>query len=672
MRSGRKGPRSRDARSGRAGDLSHELLVVVDGLDDEGHPVARPLDWAGDGKAPVIVLDPSAGSRRGPAAAPGDRAVVRIHRHRDGRYHGRVRRIITPETRLITGVYQTRGNDGIVVDTSRSRVREYRAVDRSDLDMNHGDLVVAEPIDTRRFGPPHARIVRKFGHWSNADAISFSAIMAHDIPVEFPPAVLAEADAAGETTDFGAREDLSAIPFVTIDDDDARDHDDAVFAEPCNEHGATWHAVVAIADVAHFVRPGSSLDQEALERGNSVYFPDRVVPMLPEQLSNGLCSLKPGEIRPCVAVHLRIAADGSLRHWQFVRGIMRSRARLTYDEVESHRSGHPSQPTRRLPRELIGNLYGVYDALVAARRRRGALDIERPEQKVSLDGDGRVVKIGLRNRLDSHRLIEELMIAANVAAARELASKGIPALFRIHDHPTLEKTKNLRAFLKTLGITLGEGSRPKSGDLAQVLERAAGSDIMEPVQEIVLRCQALAEYSPVNIGHFGLALKAYCHFTSPIRRYADLMVHRAIIQEATPERTDLSRIGDHLGAKERRATSAERSAMDHYVVAWLAEHLDVVMTGHITGLGRFGVFVRIDETAADGLVPSRYLPGGPFRFHEGRQELEGKGVRYRLGERVSVRLVEADAIAATLTLHLVEGGEEIPARSRNPRRRKTR
>ncbi len=672
MRSGRKGPRSREASSGRAGDLPRELLVEIGSLDEEGHPVARPMEWTGDGEAPVIVLDSSAGSRRGPAAGPGDRAVVRIRRHGDGRYHGRVRRIITPEARLIIGVYQKRDNDGIVVDTSRNRIREYRAADRSGLDVNHGDLVLAEPIDTRRFGPPRARIVRKFGRWSDADAISLSAIMSHDIPVEFPPAVLAEADAAGEPTDFGPREDLSAIPFVTIDDDDARDHDDAVFAEPGNEYGATWHAVVAIADVAHFVRPGSSLDREAIKRGNSVYFPDRVVPMLPEQLSNGLCSLMPGEIRPCVAVHLRIAADGRLRHWRFVRGIMRSRARLTYDEVESHRNGHPSQSTRQLPRKLIGNLYGVYGALLAARRRRGALDIERSEQKVSLDGDGRVAGIGLRNRLDSHRLIEELMIAANVATARELARKGIPALFRIHDRPTLEKTKNLRAFLETLGLPLGEGSRPRSGDLARVLERVAGSDIMEPVQEIVLRCQALAEYNPVNIGHFGLALKAYCHFTSPIRRYADLMVHRAIIQESMPERTELSRIGDHLGAMERRATSAERSAMDHYVVAWMAEHLDVAMTGRITGLGRFGIFVRADETAADGLIPSRYLPGGPFRFREGRQELEGKGVRYRLGGRVSVRLVEANAIAATLIFNLVEGGEEIPARSRNPGRRKTR
>ena len=672
MRSGRKGPRSRDARSGHAGDLSHEILVEFDGLDDEGHPIARPMDWTGDGEAPVIVLDSSAGSRRGPAAGPGDRAVVRIRRHGDGRYHGRVRRIIAPGVRLIAGVYQRRDNDGIVVDTSRNKVREYLAANRSGLDVNHGDLVLAEPIDSRRFGPPRARIVRKFGRWSDADAISSSAIMSHDIPIEFPPAVLAEADAAGEATDFGPRKDLSAIPLVTIDDDDARDHDDAVFAEPGNEHGATWHAIVAIADVAYFVRPGSSLDREALLRGNSVYFPDRVVPMLPEQLSNGLCSLKPGELRPCIAVHLLIAADGGLRHWQFVRGIMRSRARLTYDEVESHRNGHSSQSTSRLPRDLIGNLYDVYGALLAARRRRGALDIERSERKVSLDGDGRVDEIGLRNRLDSHRLIEELMIAANVAAARELARKGTPALFRIHDRPTLEKTKNLRAFLETLGIPLGKGSPPKSGDLARVLERVAGSDIMDPVQEIVLRCQALAEYSPVNIGHFGLALKAYCHFTSPIRRYADLMVHRAIIQETTAGRTDLCRICDHLGAMERRATSAERSAMDHYVVAWLAEHLDAVMTGRVTGLGRFGVFVRTDETAADGLIPSRRLPGGPFRFHEGRQELEGKEVRYRLGERVSVRLVEVDAIAATLIFDLVEGGEEVPARSRNPGRRKSR
>ncbi len=628
------------------GRSRRDLLVEVDGIDADGHATARPVEWTGDGEAPVIVIDSSSG----PAAAPGDRAVVSIRRQAGGRAHGRIRRILEPGPDLVTGVFRKGRGGGVIVDTRRSRVREYRAERPASAGLRDGDLVLAEPLRPSRFGPPRARVVRTFGSWSDPDAISLAAIVSYDVPTEFPAAVREEAERAAGVTDAAGRADLTGIPLVTIDDDDARDHDDAVFAETA---GDGWHGVVAIADVAHYVRPGSALDREARRRGTSVYFPASVVPMLPGRLSGELCSLRPGAVRPCLAVHLWIDGDGVLRRWEFVRGIMRSAARLTYDEVEGHLRGAPSRRTRRLPRDLMDNLHGVFRALLGARRRRGALDIDRAEQKVTLRENGTVATVTLKPRLDSHRLIEEMMIAANVAAARELLGTSKPALFRVHDRPAPEKVGNLREYLGSLGLSLGGGPRPRPRDFARVLKEAAGADFADPVTETVLRCQSLAAYHPVNIGHFGLALESYCHFTSPIRRYADLAVHRILLGEAPPGRDELVRLADHLAVTERRAAGAERSAMDHYVVEWLAARRGAVMNGRITGLGRFGLFVRLEGTGADGLVPARTLRGGPFRFHEGRQELAGRGVRFHPGDRVAARLVEADTVAATLVLELV-------------------
>ncbi len=514
--------------------------------------------------------------------------------------------------------------------------------------MSHDDLVLAEPIDEGRPGPPRVRITKSFGSWKNAGAISLAAIAIHEIPLEFPDDVLSEAGAATAAGDAEDRSDLGAIPLITIDDDDARDHDDAVFAEP---DGDGWHVIVAIADVAHHVRPYGAIDREAFLRGNSVYFPDRVVPMLPEALSNDLCSLKPGVPRPCVAAHLWITGRGRLHRWLFERAVMCSRARLTYTEVEEHRNGRPSPTTSGLPDRLIGHLYGAFQVLFEARRQRGAFEIERGERRVSFDDQGHISDIVLRNRLDSHRLIEELMIVANVAAARELASRGKDCLFRVHDRPSDEKLETLRTFLSTRGHGPLKARRPSPGDLARVLERAASNDERQTVEDIVLRCQALAAYSPRNIGHFGLALDQYCHFTSPIRRYADLLIHRALLGETVPN--DLDRVGRHLGAMERRAVSAERHAGDHYVARWLASRDHAVMKGCISGLGRFGIIVRAGPIDAEGLVPARFLPGGPFRYQESHQTLRGKGARYTLGQNVHVRLAECDANNASLLYALV-------------------
>ncbi len=566
----------------------------------------------------------------------------------DGRRHGRIRRILPPTPTKVAGVYQHIGRNRFIASTSR-RGERTSSVAACDVDsVSHDDLVLAEPIDEGRPGPPRVRITKTFGSWKNAGTVSLAAIAAHDMPFEFPDDVLVEAGAATAASDPEDRSDLGAIPLITIDDDDARDHDDAVFAEP---DGDGWYVIVAIADVALHVRAHGALDREAFLRGNSVYFPDRVVPMLPEALSNDLCSLKPGVPRPCVAAHLRITDKGKLRRWRFERAVMCSRARLTYAEVEEHRNGRPSPTTASLPDRLIGHLYGVFRVLFDARRQRGAIEIDRGERKVRFDSQGRISDIVLRHRLDSHRLIEELMITANVAAARELASRGKDCLFRVHDRPSDEKLETLRTFLSTHGHGSLQARRPSPGDLARVLDRAADSEERQIVEDIVLRCQALAAYSPRNIGHFGLALDQYCHFTSPIRRYADLLIHRALLGEPAPD--DLDRVGRHLGTMERRAVSAERHAGDHYVARWIASRDHGVMKGCISGLGRFGIIVRAGPIGAEGLVPARFLPGGPFRYQESHQTLHGKGARYTLGQNIHVKLAECDTNHASLLYALV-------------------
>ena len=576
-------------------------------------------------------------------------ALVSVrHGMADGRRHGRIRRILPPTPAKVAGVYQHIGRNRFIASTSR-RGGRISSVAACDVDsVSHDDLVLAEPIDEGRPGTPRVRITRTFGSWKKVGAVSLAAMAAHDMPFEFPDDVLVEAKAATAASDREGRSDLGAIPLITIDDDDARDHDDSVFAEP---DGDGWYVIVAIADVAHHVRAHGALDREAFLRGNSVYFADRVVPMLPEALSNELCSLKPGEPRPCVAAHLWITDKGMLRRWRFERAVMCSRARLTYAEVEEHRNGRPSPTTAALPDRLIGHLYGVFRVLFDARRQRGAFEINRGERKVSFDNQGRISDIVLRHRLDSHRLIEELMITANVAAARELASRGKDCLFRVHDRPSDERLENLRTFLSMHGHGSLQARRPSPGDLARVLDRVASSDELQIVEDFVLRCQALAAYSPRNIGHFGLALDQYCHFTSPIRRYADLLIHRALLGETIPD--DLDRVGRHLGAMERRAVSAERHAGDHYVARWLASCDHAIMKGCISGLGRFGIIVRAGPIDAEGLVPARFLPGGPFRYQESRQTLHGRGARYTMGQSVHVKLAECDTNNASLLYSLV-------------------
>ncbi|MDE2516000.1 MAG: VacB/RNase II family 3'-5' exoribonuclease, partial [Rhodospirillales bacterium] len=502
-----------------------------------------------------------------------------------------------------------------------------------------------------------------------ARSISLIAIHTHAIPVDFPPEALAEAAAAG-APDLAGREDLRDVPLITIDGADARDFDDAVYAEPV---AGGFRLIVAIADVAHYVRAEGALDRSARLRGNSVYFPDRVVPMLPEALSNHWCSLRPQEERACLFAEITIDAKGGKTAHRFGRGLMKSAARLTYEAVQTARDadtdpltpeGHPAG----LPAGLLATLYGAFAALLSARIARGTLDLDLPERQVLLDAEGRIAAVRPRPRLDSHRLIEEFMITANVAAAEELERRGKPCVYRIHAPPSDEKREALAVFLHGLGIALPPGNALHPRDLDAVLRRVAGSEIAPMVNEAVLRSQSQAAYAIENIGHFGLALSRYAHFTSPIRRYADLLVHRALLG-ALDDAAGLAETAEHITATERRAQLAERDAMDRYLAAFMAERRGAEFAVRISGVTRFGVFVTVLENGASGLVPMSSLPDDEWMHDAATQTLSGRRGRIvlALGAALDVRLAEANPLTGGLIFHpLGLGSGRKLARERGP------
>ncbi|TMJ25591.1 MAG: VacB/RNase II family 3'-5' exoribonuclease, partial [Alphaproteobacteria bacterium] len=475
------------------------------------------------------------------------------------------------------------------------------------------------------------------------------------------------------------REDWRQVAFVTIDPADAKDHDDAVHAvadsDPGNPGG---HVVsVAIADVAHYVRPGSALDREALVRGNSVYFPDRVVPMLPERISNDLCSLKAGVDRPAIAVRMVIGADGRKRSHAFHRVLIRSAARLHYTQVQDAIDGAADEAIEPLVPMAIEPLYAAYAAVKRARDDRAPLELDLPERKILLKPDATVDRVVTPPRLESHRLIEEFMILANVAAAETLERARVPLIYRVHDEPALEKIQALREFLRTLDISLQKSQALRPADFNRILARVEGSDVAKLVHEVVLRSQSQAEYAAENYGHFGLNLRRYAHFTSPIRRYADLIVHRALIRalkfgrDGLPEGEDvrsLGEIGAKISATERRAMVAERETVDRLIAHFLAEKIGATFDGHIGGVTRAGLFVKLDDTGADGFIPARTLGSDYFRYREAEHALVGEatGATHRLGDRVKVRLVEAIPVAGALRFELLsEGGPSARGRRRD-------
>ncbi len=656
--------RGRNKRVAPPQALPEVAVLGISGVDPDGEAQARPLTWTGEGAPPRIFLLPE---RKGaPPLAVGDRLLAKLARINDRLYEARIiRRIEGASESRVLGVYRPAADGGRITPTDRRNRTEFFVLPSNRGDAEADDLVLADILPAGRLGLPQARVVDRFGSTAEPRAISLIAIHTHGLPTVFPHGALREAELASVPSLVG-REDLRAIPFVTIDGADARDFDDAVWAEadsdPANPDG--WRLIVAIADVSYYVRPGSSLDRAAYERGNSVYFPDRVVPMLPEALSNGLCSLRPNEDRACLAFQLWVDRNGALIRHQLTRGLMRSAARLTYEQVQNCHEGRADDATGPLADTVIAPLYGAYARLWEARVRRRTLDLDLPERRVVVDERGRVGDIATRVRLDSHRLIEEFMIAANVAAAEVLEARSMPGLFRVHDRPSMDKMETLRAFLTSLGLTFPKGEALKPEHFTRILRRVEGTPDSQLVSEVILRAQAQAAYSPDNIGHFGLALPRYAHFTSPIRRYADLIVHRALIRalklgvggldDAAMER--LTEIGDHLSATERRAATAERGAVDRFTAAHLADRVGARFAGRVSGVTRFGLFIRLNDSGADGLVPISALPDDRYEHDEAAHALVGQrtGTRYRLSAPVTVVLVEADPLTGSTLFRLAD------------------
>ncbi len=674
------------ARRFRASAAMPEATVVqVTGTDPDGDPIARPVMWEGDGPAPVIFMHPEQKGR--PALAPGERVVARLKRVGPGRYEGRTLRRLTDAPGRIVGLFRATPADpaapprrvqeaGRIVPADRRSKAEWIVPAGETMGAGTDEIVVAEPLPMAGHGLKPARIVERLGPIGDARSVSLLAIHTHGIPHQFSADALAEADRARGVPAEG-REDLREVPLITIDGADARDFDDAVYAEPWSgPEGTGFRLIVAIADVAHYVRPGSALDSEARRRGNSVYFPDRVVPMLPEALSNGWCSLRPGEDRGCLFVEIHIDAAGrKLRH-RFGRGLMRSAARLTYDDVQAMADGAQDSP---LPEGMMETLFATWRALSTARAQRGTLELDVPERVVRLDATGRITAIEPRIRHDSHRLIEDFMVLANVAAAEELERRRRPCLYRIHAPPSPERAESMRDTLSAMGFAVPPVGTLHARDLAGVLARAAEGDAPTLVSETILRAQSQAEYSPENIGHFGLALSSYAHFTSPIRRYADLMVHRALIglgthpPDAMPaaDAAKLDEIGTQVSTAERRAILAERETTERYVAAWLADQVGAELTGHVSGVTRFGVFVTLTQTGASGLVPVSTLPDDVWTHDDKSHTLRGRdsGLVLRLGQPVTVRLAEATPVTGGLLFTLTDPPPAPARRARGQRPR---
>ncbi len=659
----------------RAGELPNVMVCDIFGRDGDGELLAVPAEWdeEAQGSPPRILVHlPRRAGHGLPVPGVSDRVLMRIERNREAegpRYQGRVLKMLSKRKDWQIGVFRALpdGSGRIVPIDKRAQGRELTVLRSDTLEAADGDLVAVETGRDSRLGLRQARVRERLGSMRSERAISLIAIHSHGIPDAFKPQTLAEAAAARPATLKG-REDWRDRLLVTIDPPDAKDHDDAVLAEadpdPANAGG--FILTVAIADVAAYVRPGSSLDREAIERGNSVYFPDRVVPMLPERISNDLCSLRPGEDRPALAARIVISRAGRKLSHSFHRIMMRSAARLAYQQAQAAIDGRPDDITGMLLAPVLKPLWAAYGALKQARTAREPLDLDLPERKLVLNPDGTVKDIVQPERLDAHRLIEEFMIIANVCAAETLEKARAPVMYRVHDAPSLEKLMSLREFLVSLHISLPKAGALRPGQFNQILARVADTENAALVNEVVLRSQAQAEYSPENYGHFGLNLRHYAHFTSPIRRYADLLVHRSLIralklgEDGLPDTTlsEMKEIGQRISVAERRAMAAERETIDRLIAHYLADRVGATFPGRVSGVTGSGLFVKLDEIGADGYVPVATLGADYFHHDETQHALIGSrtGEAFRLGDRVTVKLVEALPVAGALRFEILSQG----------------
>ncbi|MDG2002701.1 MAG: VacB/RNase II family 3'-5' exoribonuclease [Novosphingobium sp.] len=657
----------------RMGGLPKVTVLRVVDIED-GEAIAIPESWKPDDASPPPRLR-LIEKGRGSAVKKGDRVLARTEESNAGWRAFPIKKLPVREEQLL-GVVEVDGAGKAWLAPTDRRIRHSAPI--SDLGgAVAGKLVLAESVGR---GPRHGvKVTEILGDPLAPRAFSLIAIHKYGIPNAFSDDVIAEAELAAELPLLQEeREDLRALPIIAIDPSDARDHDDAIWAEPDGKGGFT--AVVAIADVSYYVRPGGALDKEARKRGNSVYFPDRVVPMLPEILSADVCSLRQDEDRASMVCHMQIDAGGKLTDWRFTRAIVRIDEVISYEDAQERIDSGKARPN-------LQNLWDCWRALEAARQNRDPLDLDLPERRVVLDDQGRIAEIALRERLDAHRVVEDFMISANVAAAKSLESKLAPVVYRLHETPSREKLIALKDYLATFDRKLAMGQVITPGLFNRLLKDVSDEAEKALVMEAILRSQTQAYYGPTNVGHFGLALASYAHFTSPIRRYSDLLVHRALgdgfkLEQAAPkarlprstglseqDREDLGRISDAISTAERRAMAAERETVDRYMAAWLSSRVGEVFETRITGVQKFGFFATIVGLGGDGLVPVSTLGAERFGYDEKAQVLEGEetGTRFAVGDRLRLRLAEANPLTGAMKFELEEGASSpVERRGRPP------
>ena len=654
------------------GRMPSVAALEVTARDRDGDLLAKPMQWEEeDGPRPMARLLPADRALDGEIGI-GDRVLARMTKlPRDSggaTYEATPFKKLPREKRRLLGIFRSaKKGGGTIEPIDRKELKSWAIAPGDEGKADDGDLVRFDLVRRGRFAAPRAQVLESLGNPGDQRQISLIAVHAHAIPEDFPESVLQECEALEPPTMAG-REDLRGLPLLTIDPMDARDHDDAVYAEADGSAGnkGGWIVYVAIADVAHYIRPGSKLDREAQLRGNSVYFPDRVVPMLPEKISNDLCSLREGEERPCLVARMIFDRHGEKKGHTFLRAMMTSAAKLSYQEAQAAIDGDVSEKCAPLMEKTLKPLWAAYAVMCTARDKRGPLDLDLPERKILLDEHGRVAKIVAPERLAAHRLIEEMMIQANVAAAETLEEKKSPLVYRVHDAPSAEKLKNLREFLDTLDMKIPHAGALKPSAFNHVLEQAKDLPVPELVNEVILRSQAQAEYAPQNIGHFGLNLARYAHFTSPIRRYADLLVHRALVRAlklgagglADEEVPRLTSIAKAISDAERRAMAAERETADRLIAAHLADRVGATFEARIAGVTRSGLFVKLKGTGADGYIPISSLGNDYYHHVEAAHALIGArtGEGYRLGDKVEVKLLEAIPSAGAMRFEMLTPG----------------
>ncbi len=656
----------------RPGHLPPVTVLSITHLDEEGDLIARPEKWESEEQPPLILVH-SGDKRARESFGVGDRVLARITKLETPDtgippFEAHVIKKLPKEDRELLGIFdQLSDGSGIIKPIDRKILREWVVSVKDSTDVKDGELVRFMPSKGPRHGPSLATISARLGNPDEQNAVSLIAIHRHGIPDHFPKDVLHELDTLPALT-LDKREDLRDMALITIDPFDARDHDDAVYAcEDTDESNVGGYVVtVAIADVSYYIDTGSKLDREALKRGNSVYFPDRVVPMLPEKISNDLCSLREHEERPCLAVTMHFDKYGDKIDHRFMRAVMRSHAKLSYEQAQMAINGQGDETALPLLEPVLKPLWAAWRNLLKARAKRHPLELDLPERKIVMDDQGRIKDILTPERLEAHKVIEEFMIAANVCAAQTLDQHKSPVIYRIHPVPSFEKMQSLAEFLQTLKIKFPRQEQIKAQQLNDILLKVKDTEFDDLVNETVLRSQSQAEYNTRNEGHFGLNLQQYAHFTSPIRRYADLVVHRALIgalgfgKDGLEERqaAKLGTIASDISDLERRAMAAERETTDRLIAYHPADNIGASFQGRISGVTRSGLFVRLSDTGADGFIPASKIGNEYFYYDEKRRSLIGEqsGETHQMGASVTVRLVEAIPTAGALRFELTSKG----------------